>query len=99
MAEKYLVNWERFNPHQHGRQKIRTGARSLPSGYNIFIERLWRSVTYEEVYFHAYDTVAELRAGVGRYANPYNRRRPYSSSKAKTPDQVFYSQPPLTVAE
>ena len=65
---------------------------------NVFIERLWRSVKYEEVYLHAYDTVSDSRAGIGRYFNLYNQRRPHSSLKGKTPDQVYFSQPPLTLA-
>ena len=65
---------------------------------NVFIERLWRSVKYEEVYLHAYDTVSDSRAGIGRYFNLYNRRRPHSSLKRKTPDQVYDSQQPLTLA-
>jgi putative transposase len=65
---------------------------------NVFIERLWRSVKYEEVYLHAYDTVSDSRAGLGRYFNLYNRRRPHSSLKRRTPDQVYYSQQPLTLA-
>ena len=65
---------------------------------NVFIERLWRSVKYEEVYLHAYDTVSDSRAGIGRYFNLYNRRRPHSSLKRKTPDQVYYFQQPLTLA-
>ncbi len=65
---------------------------------NVFIERLWRSVKYEEVYLHAYDTVSDSRTGIGRYFNLYNRRRPHSSLKRKTPDQVYYSLQPLTLA-
>ena len=65
---------------------------------NVFIERLWRSVKYEEIYLHADDTVADSRAGIGKYFNLYNRRRPHSSLNRKTPDQVYYSQPPLTLA-
>jgi len=65
---------------------------------NVFIERLWRSVKYEEVYLHAYDTVSDSRAGIGRYFNLYNRRRPHSGLKRKTPDQVYYSQQSLTLA-
>jgi len=65
---------------------------------NVFIERLWRSVKYEEVYLHAYDTVSDSRVGIGKYFNLYNRRRPHSSLKRKTPDQVYYSQQPLTLA-
>ena len=64
----------------------------------VFIERLWRSVKYEEIYLHADDTVADSRAGIGKYFNLYNRRRPHSSLNRKTPDQVYYSQPPLTLA-
>lgn len=65
---------------------------------NVFIERLWRSVKYEEIYLHADDTVADSRAGIGKYFNLYNRRRPHSSLNRKTPDQVYYSQQPLTLA-
>ena len=65
---------------------------------NVFIERLWRSVKYEEVYLHAYETVSDSRTGLGRYFDLYNRRRPHSSLKRKTPDQVYFSQQPLTLA-
>jgi putative transposase len=65
---------------------------------NVFIERLWRSVKYEEVYLHAYDNVSDSSVGFGKYFNLYNRRRPHSSLKGKTPDQVYYSQQPLTLA-
>ena len=44
---------------------------------NVFVERLWRSVKYEEVYLRAYDTVAEARASIGRYLSFYNTRRPH----------------------
>ena len=46
---------------------------------NVFVERLWRSVKYEEVYLRAYDSVSEARASIGRYLNFYNGRRPHSS--------------------
>jgi putative transposase len=65
---------------------------------NVFVERLWRSVKYEEVYLHAYDTVSDSRLGLGRYFDLYNRRRPHSSLGRKTPDQVYFSQQPLTLA-
>ncbi len=65
---------------------------------NVFIERLWRSVKYEEVYLDAYDTVSDSRTGIDRYFNLYNRRRPHSSLKRKTPDQVYFSRQPLTLA-
>ena len=65
---------------------------------NVFVERLWRSVKYEEVYLHAYDTVSEARTGIGKYFDVYNRRRPHSSLEGNTPDQVYYSSQPLTLA-
>jgi putative transposase len=65
---------------------------------NVFVERLWRSVKYEEVYLHAYASVAEARAGLGRYLNFYNGRRPHSSLGARTPDQVYFTQKPLLAA-
>jgi putative transposase len=61
---------------------------------NVFVERLWRSVKYEEVYLHAYDSVAEARASVARYFQFYNSRRPHSSLAGKTPDQVYFHSPP-----
>jgi len=57
---------------------------------NIFVERLWRSVKYEEVYLRAYDSVAEARASLGRYLDFYNRKRPHSSLDARTPDQAYF---------
>jgi len=65
---------------------------------NVFIERLWRSVKYEEVYLHAYDTVSDSRTGIGRYFELYNRRRPHSSLGRRTPDDVYFSQQSLTLA-
>ncbi len=59
---------------------------------NVFIERLWRSVKYEEVYLRAYESVREARAGLGRYFEFYNARRPHSSLGGTTPDQ-FYDRP------
>jgi len=46
---------------------------------NVFVERVWRSVKYEEVYLRAYDSVAEARASIGRYLALYNGKRPHSS--------------------
>lgn len=60
---------------------------------NVFVERLWRSVKYEEVYLHAYKSVPEARAGIGRYLAFYNSRRPHSSLDRMTPDQVYFRQP------
>ena len=57
---------------------------------NVFVERLWRSVKYEEVYLHAYDSVSEARTSLGRYLDLYNRRRPHSSLDDMTPDQAYF---------
>lgn len=66
---------------------------------NVFVERLWRSVKYEEVYLHAYDSVSDARASIGRYLDLYNRRRPHSSLDDRTPDQAYFpSIPPLRLA-
>lgn len=65
---------------------------------NVFIERLWRSVKYEEVYLKAYDSVAEARASIGRYLDFYNRKRPHSSLDAQTPDQAYFDHLPQVAA-
>jgi len=57
---------------------------------NVFVERLWRTVKYEEVYLHAYDSVSDARASLGRYLDLYNRRRPHSSLDDMTPDQAYF---------
>ena len=58
---------------------------------NVFIGRVWRSIKYEEVYLHAYETVSAAREGIGRYINFYNTRRPHSSHQARTPDVVYFA--------
>ncbi len=65
---------------------------------NVFVERLWRSVKYEEVYLRAYDTVAEARASIGRYPSFYNSRRPHSSLDRQTPDQAYFTRLPQIAA-
>ena len=66
---------------------------------NVFVERLWRSIKYEEVYLRAYDTVSEARASIGRYLNFYNGRRLHSSLDRQTPDQASFNRlPPEAVA-
>ena len=65
---------------------------------NVFVERLWRSVKYEEVYLKAYDSVAEARASIGRYLDFYNRKRPHSSLGARTPDQAYFDRQPQALA-
>lgn len=58
---------------------------------NVFVERLWRSIKYEEAYLHAYKTVPEARAGISRYPAFYNARRPHSSLDRQTPDQAYFN--------
>ena len=65
---------------------------------NVFVERLWRSVKYEEVYLKAYDSVSEARASIGRYLDFYNRKRPHSSLDARTPDRAYFDHLPLVAA-
>jgi putative transposase len=65
---------------------------------NVFVERLWRSLKYEHVYLHAYQSVAEARMKIGRYFEFYNSQRPHSSLGALTPDQVYFHRPPEALA-
>src|ERR1019366_4408558 len=62
---------------------------------NVFVEWLWKSVKYEEVNLHAYDSVAAAKAGIQRYFAFYNSRRPHTSLDRQTPDHVYFGpQPP-----
>jgi putative transposase len=65
---------------------------------NVFVERLWRSVKYEEVYLKAYDSVAEARDSLGQYIEFYNGKRPHSSHGGRTPDQAYFDNLPKAVA-
>jgi len=65
---------------------------------NVFVERLWRTVKYEEVYLRAYDSVSEARASLGRYLDFYNCRRPHSSLGARTPEQAYRDHLPQRMA-
>jgi putative transposase len=56
---------------------------------NVFIERLWRSLKYECVYLHAFETGSELRAGLTRWIGYYNARRPHSTLAGRTPDEAY----------
>ena len=58
---------------------------------NVFVERLWRTVKYEEVYLHAYDTVRDAQAGLDRFLTFYNQGRPHSALDGNTPDEVYFS--------
>ncbi len=65
---------------------------------NVFVERLWRSVKYEEVYLKAYDSVSEARASIGRYLAFYNQGRPHSSLDGRTPDEAYFARQALAAA-
>ena len=61
---------------------------------NVFVERLWRSVKYEEVYLRAYETVSQAREGIGRYLGFYNAVRPHKVHAGKTPDSAYVASLP-----
>jgi putative transposase len=66
---------------------------------NVFVERIWKSVKYEEVYLRAYASVSEARASIGRYLAFYNGTRPHQSLGRQTPDQAYINAPqPIPVA-
>ena len=56
---------------------------------NVFVERLWRTVKYEEVYLHAYESASAARAGIDRHLNWYNAARPHSSLEKQTPNEAY----------
>lgn len=65
---------------------------------NVFIERLWRSVKYEEVYLRAYSSISEAKASLARYFAFYNQRRPHAALERKTPDALYFKSLPLPKA-
>jgi putative transposase len=65
---------------------------------NVFVERFWRSVKYEEVYLRAYDDVPEARRSIGRYLEFYNTRRPHTALDRRTPDQAYFNPMPIRSA-
>jgi len=65
---------------------------------NVFVERLWRSVKYEEVYLRAYETVSHAREGISRYLNFFNTARPHTAHGGKTPDSAYFASLPATQA-
>ena len=66
--------------------------------FDVFVERLWRTLKYEEVYLHGYDSVSAATAGIGRYLTLYNTRRPHSSLADRTPDEAYFFPLPLSAA-
>jgi putative transposase len=65
---------------------------------NVFVERLWKTIKYEEVYLHAYDSVSDAKAGLARYIDFYNRRRPHRALDGMTPDYVYFHSLPVSLA-
>jgi len=65
---------------------------------NVFVERLWKSVKYEEVYLRAYESVSEARFWLGRYFDFYNSRRPHSSLGGMTPEESYQRSLPMPTA-
>jgi putative transposase len=65
---------------------------------NVFVERLWRSVKYEEIYLRAYESVAVARASIARYLSFYNSGRPHSSLDRRTPDETYFTVSPSALA-
>jgi len=62
---------------------------------NVFVERLWKSVKYEEVYLHAYDSVSDAKQGLEKYFQFYNQNRPYTALDDKTPDELYFDKLPV----
>ena len=65
---------------------------------NVFIERLWKTVKYEEVYLRAYESVSDAKASLATYFDFYNARRPHTSLDRMTPDQIYCQALPLPKA-
>ncbi len=66
---------------------------------NVFVERLWRTIKYEEIYLRAYASVSEARASIARYLAFYNAGRPHTSLDRQTPDEAYFNQlPPIPAA-
>ena len=61
---------------------------------NVFVERLWRSVKYEEVYLRAYESVSQAREGISRYLSFFNTARPHTAHGGKTPDSAYFASLP-----
>jgi putative transposase len=65
---------------------------------NVFVERLWKTIKYEEVYLHAYDTVSTAKQSVSRYVAFYNGQRPHTALNRQTPDVAYFNRLPLAAA-
>lgn len=60
---------------------------------NVFVERLWKTIKYDHVYLHAYETVSEARTKIATYLDFYNSRRPHSALARRTPDEAYFNRP------
>jgi len=65
---------------------------------NVLVERLWRSLKYEHVYLHAYESVADAKAGITEYLNFFNSARPHSSLGGQTPNTAYFTNPTMKQA-
>ena len=65
---------------------------------NVFVERLWKSIKYEEIYLHAYEGVSDVKNGLTRYINFYNQRRPHTANGRVPPDYRYYELLPQSAA-
>lgn len=65
---------------------------------NVFIERFWRSIKYEEVYLHAYESASQARGGIGTYIEFYNSARPHSALDGRTPDAAYFNSTAVKLA-
>lgn len=65
---------------------------------NVFVERLWKTIKYEHVYLHAYDSVSEAHTKIAAYLEFYNARRPHSRLDRRTPDDAYFDVPSLKAA-
>src|SRR5208282_5495805 len=65
---------------------------------HVFVERLWKTIKYEEVYLHAYDTVSAAKESLTRYVSFYNGRRPHAALDRQTPDAAYFNRLPLAAA-
>jgi putative transposase len=61
---------------------------------NVFVERLWRTIKYDEVYLKAYDSVSHAKSSLGQFITFYNSRRPHQTFAGKTPDMIYFASLP-----
>lgn len=92
-----------FTSHKFTEMIKNSGARLSMDGKgraidNVFIERLWWSLKYEDVYIRGYDSITEARKGISKYFEWYNTKRPHQSLNYKTPDEVYFTKTEVSKA-